>query len=98
MLDALLPRHAEQNAWLPNAAQDHLLAEDNQIVQHHAADDRHDHPDVELADPGDDLAANISFRSAVLVHLTGDELLISARMALSAGLGQVGVIDGGMRV
>ena len=91
-------RHAEQDARLPDAVQDQLLAEDDQVVQHHAADDRHDHPDIELADVSDDLAAEISFRGAVLVHLAGNELLIRAGMALSAGLRQVGVIDGGMRI
>src|SRR5271157_6594618 len=98
MLDTLRHCHAEEDSRLPDAAQDRLLAEDDQVVQHHAADDRYDHPDIELADDGDDLAAEIGFRSAVRVHLEADELFVCAGMALAASFRQVGMIDGGMRV
>src|SRR5271165_4508618 len=93
MLDALLPRHAEQDSRLPNAPQDHLFTEDDQVVQHHAADDGHDHPDVELADVCDDFTAKISFRRAVRVHLETDELFVGAGMALATSLRQVDMVD-----
>ena len=62
VLHALRARHAEQNARLSDAVQDQLLAEDDQVVQHHAADHANDHPDVKLADVADDLAAEVGLR------------------------------------
>src|ERR1039457_1742233 len=95
MLHPLSPRHAEQNAGLSDAVQDELLAEDDQVMQHHAADNADDHPDIELTDIANHLAAEVGFRQAVRMHLKADEFLVGARMTLSAGLRQVGMIDGG---
>ena len=94
----LPPRHAEQNAGLSYAVQDELLAEDDQVMQHHAADDADDHPDVELTDIADHLAAEVGFRQSVRMHLEADEFLVGPRMTLPAGLRQVGMIDGGARI
>src|ERR1039457_6421080 len=98
MLHPLSPRHAEQNARLSYAVQDELLAEDDQIIQHHATDDADDHPNIELADVANYLAAEVGFRQAVRMYLEADEFLVGPRMALPAGLRQVGVIDSGTRI
>ncbi len=77
---------------------DHFGAPDDEVVQQHAADHHEDHAEIEGANPADRLAADVGRERRIHVYLCGGELFRDARMALTAGAGEVGVIDRGPRI
>src|SRR5579864_3822725 len=89
MLNAEAQRHAGDKCLLQFAARDHLRAPDDEVVQQHAADYGEDHPEIELANPANGLAADVGRERRIDVHFAGSKFLSHTRMALSARLRQV---------
>src|SRR5271165_1243096 len=78
--------------------EDEFLAEHQDVVQHHPADDDDNHPDIERGDEGDDFATEVGLLHAIQVNFAGNELRVGSRMALPAGLREIGVVNGRARV
>ena len=99
VLHALVEAHAHDDSGATREVRvsianvDQFALHDHRVMQKHAADGGEDHQQVEAADQGDGLAADIG-GVRVQMHLAGREISVGAGMALAAGLDEMRRVDG----